>query len=141
MRLGRKKNIVGLDIGSSAVKLVELKSGKGGRYSLVHAAHAPLSPEAIVEGTVMDSSLVVDVAKRLLQERGVKNPNFGISLSGISVAIRKIQVPAMSAEELDELDRRGPDVKADDVLFSSQPHGSPFRFETPARGTKSRHLT
>ena len=102
MRLGRKKNIVGLDIGSSAVKLVELKGGKGGRCSLVHAAYAPLSPEAIVEGTVMDSSLVVDVAKRLIQERGVKNPNFGISLSGISVAIRKIQVPAMSAEELDE---------------------------------------
>jgi len=102
VRLGRKKNIVGLDIGSSAVKLVELRGGKGGRCSLVHAAHAALSPEAIVEGTVMDSSLVVDVAKRMIQERGVKNPNFGISLSGISVAIRKIQVPAMSPEELDE---------------------------------------
>jgi len=100
--LRKKKNIVGLDIGSSAVKLVELQQGKGGRYSLVHAAHAPLSPEAIVEGTVMDSSLVVEVAQRLIQEQGVKNPNFGVSLSGMSVAIRKIQVPAMSEAELAE---------------------------------------
>jgi type IV pilus assembly protein PilM len=100
--LGKKKGIVGLDIGSSAIKLVELKAGKGGRYTLLHAAHAPLSPEAIVEGTVMDSSLVVEVAQRLIQEQGVKNPNIGISLSGMSVAIRKIQVPAMSEAELAE---------------------------------------
>lgn len=102
MLLGKKKGIVGLDIGSSAIKLVELKAGKGGRYTLLHAAHAPLSPEAIVEGTVMDSSLVVEVAQRLMQEQGVKNPNIGISLSGMSVAIRKIQVPAMSEAELAE---------------------------------------
>lgn len=102
MLLGKKKSIVGLDIGSSAIKLVELKAGKGGRFSLLHAAHAPLSPEAIVEGTVMDSSLVVEVAQRLIQDQGVKNPNIGISLSGMSVAIRKIQVPAMSEAELQE---------------------------------------
>ncbi|HNX49711.1 MAG TPA: type IV pilus assembly protein PilM, partial [Thermoanaerobaculaceae bacterium] len=102
MLLGKKKGIVGLDIGSSAIKLVELKAGKGGRYSLLHAGHAPLSPEAIVEGTVMDSSLVVEVAQRLIGEQGVKNPGIGISLSGMSVAIRKIQVPAMSEAELAE---------------------------------------
>ena len=102
MLLRKKKGIVGLDIGSSAVKLVELKAGKGGSYTLLHAAHAPLSPEAIVEGTVMDSSLVVEVAQRLIQEQNIKNPSFGISLSGLSVAIRKIQVPAMSEAELSE---------------------------------------
>lgn len=102
MFLRKKKGVVGLDIGSSAVKLVELKPGKSGRYSLLHAGHAALSPEAIVEGTIMDSSLVVEMAQRLVQERSVKNQNFGISLSGISVAIRKIQVPAMSEAELSE---------------------------------------
>ncbi|NCO69731.1 MAG: type IV pilus assembly protein PilM, partial [Acidobacteria bacterium] len=102
MFLRKKKGVVGLDIGSSAIKLVELKPGKSGRYSLLHAGHAALSPEAIVEGTIMDSSLVVEMAQRLVQERSVKNQNFGISLSGISVAIRKIQVPAMSEAELAE---------------------------------------
>lgn len=102
MLLGKKKNIVGLDIGSSAVKLVELKGGRGGRFTLVHAGVAPLSPEAIVEGTIMDSSLVVEVAGRLVRERGVRNANFGVSLAGMNVAIRKIQVPAMSEAELAE---------------------------------------
>ncbi len=102
MLLRKKKGIVGLDIGSSAVKLVELKPAKGGRFALLHAGWAPLSPEAIVEGTVMDSSLVIEVAQRLVQEQSVKNPSFGISLSGISVAIRKISVPAMSDAELAE---------------------------------------
>lgn len=102
MLLRKKKGIVGLDIGSSAIKLVELKRSKGGRYALLHAGHSPLSPEAIVEGTVMDSSLVVEAAQRLLQEQGVKNPSLGVSLSGLSVAIRKIQVPAMSQAELAE---------------------------------------
>ena len=102
MQLRKKKGLVGLDIGSSAVKLVELKLGKGGHFTLLHAGYAPLSPEAIVEGTVMDSSLVVDVAQRLIQEQSIKNPSFGVSLSGISVAIRKIQVPAMPDAELAE---------------------------------------
>ena len=102
MFLSKKKGITGLDIGSFAVKLVELKPSKGGRFSLVHAGHSPLSPEAIVEGTVMDSSLVVEVAQRLITEQSVRNQSFGISLSGISVAIRKIQVPAMSDAELSE---------------------------------------
>jgi len=102
VQLRKKKGLVGLDIGSSAVKLVELKLGKGGHFTLLHAGYAPLSPEAIVEGTVMDSSLVVDVAQRLIQEQSIKNPSFGVSLSGISVAIRKIQVPAMPDAELAE---------------------------------------
>jgi len=100
--LSKKKSITGLDIGSFAVKLVELKPSKGGRFSLVHAGHSALSPEAIVEGTVMDSSLVVEVAQRLITEQSVRNQSFGVSLSGISVAIRKIQVPAMSDAELSE---------------------------------------
>lgn len=103
MLLGKKKkNIVGLDIGSSAVKLVELRRGRGERMTLVHAGLAHLSPEVIVEGTVMDSSLVVEVASRLLSERGVKSQHFGVSLAGMNVAIRKIQVPAMSEAELAE---------------------------------------
>lgn len=102
MLLRKKKQIVGLDVGSSAIKLVELKPAKGGRYSLAHAGHAALSPEAIVEGTVMDSSLVVEVAQRLIQEQSVRSTIFGVSLSGLSVAIRKIQIPAMPEAELAE---------------------------------------
>ena len=97
-----KKSVVGLDIGSSAVKLVELKEKKGGAYELLKLGIERLSPEAIVDGSIMDSSLVVETIQRLNTERNVKNSNYATSLSGHSVIIKKITLPAMSAEELAE---------------------------------------
>lgn len=98
----RKRQVVGCDVGTSAVKLVELKPLKSGEFQLLHAAIVELSPEAIVDGAIMDSSLVVEAVSRLISENGVKNQNFGGSLSGHSVIIKKIQLPPMSREELAE---------------------------------------
>jgi type IV pilus assembly protein PilM len=98
----KSKNVVGLDIGSSAIKLVELKDKKGGNYSLVKLGTERLSPEAIVDGSIMDSSMVVETIQRLNTEQTVKNSNYATSLSGHSVIIKKITLPAMSPEELAE---------------------------------------
>jgi type IV pilus assembly protein PilM len=98
----KSKNLVGLDIGSSAVKLVELKDAKGGGFRLVRTGIEPLSPEAIVDGAIMDASLVVDTVNRVISSLSVRNNDFGTSLSGHSVIIKKISLPAMSAEELAE---------------------------------------
>ncbi|MFN2239319.1 MAG: type IV pilus assembly protein PilM [Thermoanaerobaculia bacterium] len=102
MFFSKSKTIVGLDIGSSAIKLVELKEKKQGSYQLVKIGLEPLSPEAIVDGSIMDSSMVVDTIQRLNSSLNVKNSNYGTSLSGHSVIIKKISLPAMSAEELGE---------------------------------------
>lgn len=101
MLFSRPKGVVGLDIGSSAVKLVELKERKG-EFTLVRLGVEPLSPEAIVDGSIMDSSLVVDAIHKLNDETKVKAANFATSLSGHSVIIKKIQLPMMSEEELGE---------------------------------------
>ena len=77
-----KKQVVGCDVGSSAIKIVELKPLKSGEFQLMHAAIADLSPEAIVDGAIMDSSLVVEALSRLIAENNIKNPNFGVSFSG-----------------------------------------------------------
>lgn len=102
MLFRKSKNLVGLDIGSSAIKLVELKDVKGGGYRLVKSGLETLSPEAIVDGAIMDASLVVDTVNRLATALNVRNPDFGTSLSGHSVIIKKISLPAMSPEELGE---------------------------------------
>ena len=102
MLFRKSKNLVGLDIGSSAVKLVELKDAKGGGYKLVKTGLSTLSPEAIVDGAIMDASLVVDTVNRVLSETGVRGNDFATSLSGHSVIIKKISLPTMSAEELAE---------------------------------------
>ncbi len=97
-----KKGVVGLDIGSSAVKLVELTERKPGEFHLQRLGIEPLSPEAIVDGSIMDSSLVVDAILKLNEQTRVKSASYATSLSGHSVIIKKIQLPAMPQEELAE---------------------------------------
>lgn len=95
-----KKDIVGIDIGSSAVKLVQLRESKG-VYHLVSLGIAPLPPEAIVDGAIMDSGTVVEVINNLVQSQKLKTKSVATSISGHSVIIRKIQLPIMTEEEME----------------------------------------
>ncbi|MEO8502915.1 MAG: type IV pilus assembly protein PilM [Acidobacteriota bacterium] len=101
MLFSRPKGVIGLDIGSSALKLVELKEKKG-EYYLQRIGVEQLSPEAIVDGSIMDSSLVVDAIHKLNEQTAAKATNYATSLSGHSVIIKKISLPAVSPEELSE---------------------------------------
>lgn len=94
-----RRQLVGLDIGSSAIKLVQLKESKG-RYSLQKFGVKPLEPEVIVDGTVMDEGRVVSAIRELFDENGVKNKQVAISISGHAVIIKKIHLPPMPDEEL-----------------------------------------
>lgn len=101
---GKKKGLVGVDIGSSAVKAVELKvGGKGGdEYQLLNIGIESLPPEAIVDGAIMDSGAVIDSIQRLFQENKIKTGDVATGVSGNAVIVKKISLPQMSAEELDE---------------------------------------
>ena len=101
---GKKKGLVGVDIGSSAVKAVELKvGGKGGdEYQLLNIGIESLPPEAIVDGAIMDSGAVIDSIQRLFQENKIKTSDVATGVSGNAVIVKKISLPQMSAEELDE---------------------------------------
>jgi type IV pilus assembly protein PilM len=100
---GRSKSLVGLDIGSSSIKAVELKDlGKGRGYQLLSLGIESLSPEAIVDGAIMDSSLVAETIQRLFTANRIKTTDVAISLSGHAVIIKKISLPQMSQEELSE---------------------------------------
>jgi len=101
MLFTKKKDIVGVDIGSSAVKLVQLREFKGG-YQLQKIGILPLSPEAIVDNTLMDSSSIVETVKTLLGSLQVKAKEAVCSISGNSVIIRKISLPVMPVEELED---------------------------------------
>ena len=94
-----RRQLVGLDIGSSAIKLVQLKETKG-RYSLQKFGVKPLEPEVIVDGTVMDEGRVVSAIRELFDENRVKNKQVAISISGHAVIVKKINLPPMPDEEL-----------------------------------------
>jgi type IV pilus assembly protein PilM len=96
-----KKLAVGLDIGSSGVKLVQLKEKKGG-YALQAFGTAPLPPEAIVDGALMNSGAIVSAIQELVEQHKVKVKEVAIGIGGHSVIIKKISMPRMSQEELDE---------------------------------------
>ncbi len=95
-----KKDVVGIDIGSSSVKLVQLKKQKG-VYHLESFGMAPLPSETIVDNTIMDSASIKEAVRSLLESQKIKTKNVVTSMSGNSVIIRKILLPKMSEEELE----------------------------------------
>ena len=101
---GKKKGLVGVDIGSSAIKVVELKpGGKGGaEYQLVNLGLEVLPPEAIVDGAIMDSGAVIDGVQRVFAAQKIKTNEVATSVSGNAVIVKKISLPQMTAEELQE---------------------------------------
>jgi type IV pilus assembly protein PilM len=101
---GKSKGLVGLDIGSSAIKLVEVKAGgkAGAEFQLMNIGLEPLAPEAIVDGAIMDSGSVIDAIQRLFTTLKVKNPGVATNVAGNAVIVKKISLPQMSPEELAE---------------------------------------
>jgi type IV pilus assembly protein PilM len=101
MMLSPAQPLLGLDVGSSAVKLVHLTETKG-EFTLEHFGVAELDPDAIVDGAVMDAGNVADAIRRLFAAQKLKAKKVAISVSGSSVIVKKIHLPIMSEEELGE---------------------------------------
>jgi type IV pilus assembly protein PilM len=93
---------VGLDIGSSAVKAVELKAAGRG-YRVAAFAAQPVPPDSIVDGAIIDAGAVADAIRRLfLDNKAFKAKDVCASLSGNAVIVKKITLPVMTASELDD---------------------------------------
>ncbi len=99
--LGKKKDVIGLDIGSSSIKMVELKKDRGG-YKLQNLAISPLPPEAIVDGALMDSATIIEAIRDVIAASKTKSKDVVTSVSGHSVIVKKISLPFMTEAELEE---------------------------------------
>lgn len=103
--MAKGKLALGLDIGSTSVKMILLKEqrkrGEVG-YALQNFGMKPLPPEAIVDGALMNSTAIVQAVQELMNELKIKAKEVAIGVSGHSVIIKKIQMPRMSQEELEE---------------------------------------
>ena len=99
--LGGSKIIVGLDIGSSSIKAVELKKQRG-EVAVVHAGLEPLSTDVVVDSMIVDSGSVSAAISKLFSEQQIKSKSVATSVSGHSVIVKPIAVPAMSDAELSE---------------------------------------
>jgi len=101
MLFSKKIEPIALDIGSTFIKLVQLK-GSNKNYQLIKFGMVPLPPEVIVEGAVMDAGRVVEAIKELLSSQKIKTKEVVISVSGSSVIIKRVSVADMTDEELAE---------------------------------------
>jgi type IV pilus assembly protein PilM len=99
--LGKSKSIVGLDIGSSSVKAVEVAVKPKG-IDLLHMGVAKLPPEAIVQGAFLNSGAITEAIREAIDNAGIRSKSVATAVSGHSVIVKKISLPAMTREELEE---------------------------------------
>ncbi|MCK4846243.1 MAG: type IV pilus assembly protein PilM [Deltaproteobacteria bacterium] len=101
LSLFKKKECIALDIGSNSIKVIALKQSKKG-WELQKMGIAYLPPEAIVDGSIIDSMTVTNTLTELLKEHKVSATDTISALTGHSVIIKKVPLPAMTEEELGE---------------------------------------
>jgi type IV pilus assembly protein PilM len=93
------KSIVGLDVGSSSIKAVELRK-KGGQIEVAHLGLEPLSSDIVVDSMIVDSGTVSSAISKLFVDNLIKTKAVATAVSGHSVIVKKISLPSMSDAEL-----------------------------------------
>jgi type IV pilus assembly protein PilM len=138
--LKSNRSVVGLDIGSHAVKAVELRVGSKGKrvsYDVTKVGYELLPHDAIVESAIIDPGAVVDTIKTLFEKSKISNKDVVISIAGNSVIVKKIALPAMETEEL-----------AESIIWEAK-HNIPYPYEEtyvdyailkPPAGAEDRNL-
>jgi type IV pilus assembly protein PilM len=98
--LKRNKPLVGLDIGSSGIKAVELAKTRTG-YELSSFAFEPLGPDAVVDGAIMDAPAVAECIKKTFMLGKFKPKAVATGVSGHSVIVKRVVVPAATPSEVE----------------------------------------
>jgi len=118
--LKREKTIVGLDIGSHGVKVLELdlkSKGKKDSFEVTRIGYEPLPHDAIVEGSIIDSAAVAATIGTACEKAKITSKDVALSVSGNSVIIKKISLPAMETQEL-----------AESIIWEAK-HNIPYPYE------------
>jgi type IV pilus assembly protein PilM len=100
----RARSTVGLDIGSGFIKVVVVNHGSG-QPVLERVAIQPLADDAIVEGEVMDPTLVAHAVRDLLARLQIKTRDVVVAVGGRDVIIKKISMDRMKESEAREVIR------------------------------------
>lgn len=105
LRLFKKKTnrLLGIDISSTSVKLIEL-SRTAGHYAVEAYALAQLPLGAIVERQIVDAESVAQVIAQLIKQSSTRSTYAAVAVAGSAVITKTIEVPAgLTADELESL--------------------------------------
>jgi type IV pilus assembly protein PilM len=98
--LGKSKQLVGLDIGSSSIKAVELRRA-GKELEAIKLAMDLLPPEIVVDGAIVDPGHVSNSIAKVFNEKKIACKQVATSVSGHSVIVKKLSLQTMTDEELE----------------------------------------
>jgi type IV pilus assembly protein PilM len=94
--------LVGIDISSTAVKLLQL-SQSGGRYRVEHYAVEPLPPNAVVEKNIVEVEAVGEAIKRAVVRSGTRLKHAAAAVAGSAVITKVIPMPGnLDEDELED---------------------------------------
>jgi type IV pilus assembly protein PilM len=96
------KNCIGLDLGSSAVKVTQVKRVRGGGFQLLQFGLEPLPADTIVDGAILNHAVVADAIRAVWKRLKLSQKEVAIAISGNAIIIKKIYVAAMSPAELEQ---------------------------------------
>ncbi|AKS42846.1 type IV pilus assembly protein PilM [Wenzhouxiangella marina] len=90
--------LVGVDIGTSSVKLIQL-SASGNSYRVEGFAVEPVPEGAVSEGVIAEPEQVAEAVKKGLQRAGIKAKNCALAVTGSAVITKVINLPADLSED------------------------------------------
>lgn len=93
--------VVGIDIGSHAIKVCQLKRTDKA-YAVINLGSATLPEGAVDDGTLNDPEVVGKAIAELFKNLKIKKKKVGFSISGYSVIVKKVNLAVMSESELEE---------------------------------------
>jgi len=101
MPISAKNRLIGIDIGSHSIKIVDIDDSKKGMV-LKNFGMIELPQDSIVEGSIKEMEIVSSALKNLLKNLKIKNKNVATSISGYSVIVKKITIPKKEEEGLEK---------------------------------------
>jgi type IV pilus assembly protein PilM len=100
--LPSKGNLVGVDVGSSYLKVCELGGGPVGVPKLEKFSIVALTEAAIIEDEIQKDEEISTKLRKIIEDAGIKNHNCAFGLFGPNTLIKRLQVPAGTDEEIED---------------------------------------
>ncbi len=119
--LGKKKNVLSLDIGSNLIKLVKLSS-KGDGYELKAIGYREIPPDAMIASEIKDREAIIFEIQNLIDQYAPRTKNVAVSIEGHGIITDKIVMDIRTGAEAEqailfEAEQRSP-FDVEDVTMS-----------------------
>ncbi|WP_241992768.1 type IV pilus assembly protein PilM [Cryobacterium frigoriphilum] len=94
--------VVGIDIGTSGVRAVEISGAASSKPMILHYYEEPLPVGAVNRGEVVDEDVVTEVLERIWKQGGFTSRDVVLGVGNHRVVARDLSVPSMSTRRIRE---------------------------------------